>query len=247
MIRHVGLVLALAFGLILGGDQSVQAVDTQVEVQLCQPSTINILTPVDKSTVHKMPVTVKGTVAYSNQIEIYVDDQLGGIIPLASGQSEFAKELEFATGTHNIRLKAVGVCDVPDGTDSIFVTYDPTGPDDFTGGTGVSAVQEIEDDSPLFDWGIITRPLSGFMRWLNIDYGTQTHGLNLIPLWRVIAVTAGFYLLVFGLRGRVLAWVVSWRAFKNVLSTIESARRLRVFGVAVRLFGLLVVALALLL
>ena len=242
---------AFAFALLIASvyisSTSAHAQSTRIDVSVCGPSSISILEPVDNATVDTANVTLKGTVALASQIEIYLDGGFNGIIPLANGQSTYEQSISLPSGLHAIKLRAISFCSAANGEAAISVRYTPsqsnTNSNDNAGvGVKTANVNEVDSSYTNIDiGGYVMKPLRDFMRWLNIDDGTQTQGVRNMPLWRAAVAVFGMYLLLFGLHGRTLNWVASWRMFKNFMTALEPSKRLRAIGIIMHCLGLILI------
>lgn len=115
------LALAIVFPLLWGGS-SVFA-ETSINATVCgsdAQSTISIESPKSDTIVGTTNVTVAGSVTHSNQVEVYLDDQYDQTVALRPNQTDYRLTVQTTTGTHILRVEAIGVCGGTATAQSIF-------------------------------------------------------------------------------------------------------------------------------
>lgn len=123
----LGLVLTLSF-IVLPG-RPVQAVDTQIGVEVCgsvtPASTVTIQSPLNDSVVDQPTVTIRGVATNATQVVIEVDDQYSSTVAMPTDSTAFTSDVALAQGTHTITAEAFGICGGASSEDSVVVTYQP--------------------------------------------------------------------------------------------------------------------------
>lgn len=121
--------LLAAFGLALFACLPVAATDSQIGAVVCGESSpgasITITQPNDDSIVDRSPVTLRGEVGNTSQIEIMVDDVYVATLAMGANQTMFETDVSLSEGTHTIRLVAYDICQEQDASDEIVITYQP--------------------------------------------------------------------------------------------------------------------------
>lgn len=238
-------ILALIFALTGGVLVSVpaHAENTTITVALCGTTTIQINRPSSDSVVPRADVPISGTVQNSNQIEIRVDDKFSGFIPVSGNTNVFDGAINLEKGTHTITLEATNNCGGPSAEASVVVSYLPSGSDDIGGGMIVgnqALVDEVDYKQSSVDiLKFLTGPFEGIIKWLNIDDGTQTHGLAHMSLWRAIFATASLYLVLFSVSLTRREWLGGRWPFSSIFPSMNNEPRMKVIGLVVRVIGLI--------
>lgn len=133
------------------------AADTAIGVSICGQSlpatTISINEPVTDSVVNQSPVTVRGTISNTSQVEVDVDNQYSTTLAIGSNQTTFETDIALSQGTHTISVIANAICGGQDATNSIVLTYAPAVGEPTNGTTTPTqidqhAVGETDPDTP---------------------------------------------------------------------------------------------------
>jgi hypothetical protein len=119
------LVIGCCCGLLVGGYGARSAgAESVVQAIICRGgATLSISQPVSDSVVVNTTVSLAGEVTQANQIEITIDGQFDGVIPLNAAATSFTTTVQLTPGTHTIRLMAVDACQIANATDQVVVTY----------------------------------------------------------------------------------------------------------------------------
>lgn len=122
---------AMIFAVVLGANSlfgaSVSA-NTVVGAVVCSPSnsaSLAISQPVDGHTTADMPVTISGSLNLLSQIRVFVDNVFTETVPIASDASTFSFELTLPTGSHEVRLEGVDICQLTSPVAQVVVIYNP--------------------------------------------------------------------------------------------------------------------------
>lgn len=141
---HRAILLFVAVGtvsLLLSTNVHAQS---KLQILACDPqvpSSIAITQPSSDSLVNQSAVEVTGTVFRASQIEIYVNNAFGGVIPLSFGATDFSTPVSIGAGTQTIRLVAIDSCQAGNGEASVVLTYLPN----VTPSTGASTDTIVGD------------------------------------------------------------------------------------------------------
>lgn len=113
-------------GLLIGGFANSHAVGAESVVQaiVCREgASLAISQPMSDSVVTTPGVALEGDVAQATQIEVTIDGQFNGVVPLNAAATTFTATVQLSPGTHTIQLTAVDACQIENATDSVVVTY----------------------------------------------------------------------------------------------------------------------------
>ncbi|QHN42375.1 hypothetical protein GII36_00685 [Candidatus Mycosynbacter amalyticus] len=245
------------------------AQSSSVYATLCgTTSHITIAQPASDSTVTAAQVTVSGTVAQANQIEVYIDDEFDSTIPLTVGQTTYSGSVQLPNGTHTLRVEAINSCSGQNGEATSVVTYTippaqassgtaaATGVAPAQGGAvtigpaptvsqGVGGAPRQEAAMPLGLPPLLGRPLEQALDWLNIAPHDQQSGATGLSLGRAMFVVLGMYFLVLGAAPTLVHTLAGLGVVTRVTPQSNSARRQYLVRWGVRVAGLLVLLLAL--
>lgn len=98
--------------------------DSVVQTIICREgATLSVAQPVSDSVVVDATLPVTGTVAQANQIEITIDGQFDGVIPLSAAATTFSTTVQLTPGTHTVRLTALDACQIANAVGIVVVTY----------------------------------------------------------------------------------------------------------------------------
>ncbi|MDB5183836.1 MAG: hypothetical protein JWO07_517 [Candidatus Saccharibacteria bacterium] len=221
-----------------------------IKAQLCNQSVVTIVQPAHDGTVNNPVVHFTGTVGNANQIEVYVDNNYSTQIPLSSGATTYASDVTIGTGTHAIKLSAVGNCSgVTNGEASLVVTYEPAkaaGPTSTNvseNGSKVGSTDSTpQSQSPLSP--SLDNNLSSIGQWLNIKIDNQQASQSQLSFVRGGVLVAGLVLSVFGVAAIIVDWFA--RATSGfLLPALAGAGRILAFRIFFRVVGVATVLLAL--
>lgn len=129
---------------MIGGFASASQIGAESLVQaiICREgATLLIAQPASDSVVVDTLLPLSGTVTQATQIEITIDGQFNGVVPLNAAATSFATTVQLSPGTHTIGLTAVDACQIANATDQVVVTYQmPPANGGSIGGQTVTAV-----------------------------------------------------------------------------------------------------------
>lgn len=232
-----------------------QSAQTMVGATVCTPaSSVTLTTPPNDSVVTVPTVAVAGTALQANQVDIYIDDGIDHVVPLAMGQTAFSTTVQLTAGTHTIKVVAIDICGGADGQAAHVVTYTPPpvipsdGGDTQTNLPGqAKATDEAPDtsDRPQANDGFLL-PFLGviefekFLDWLNINTADSTEGERL-SLWRAIVMGAGVYLVVIGMAFTVIKLMASLPILASMLPGATQNKLRRWVAWAFRILGVLLI------
>lgn len=238
MLRSV--VAAASFCLIVGASFALtftplSAVpgNTTIETLVCDGSasaTLTIDTPASDTVVQSVPFTLSGTINNVTQIDIAVDGNYSGTIPVSANQTTYSTQFTISQGTHTVVLTGNDVCQVADPSETVVLTFappssqpggggDPTqppligpGPTATPGGSGSANGDPIDNN----DGGISDVPVFGpaidvvrdVATALDFDATANDGGL-LLAIARFALFTLGLGLLLFA--PSVLAMTRRWQ------------------------------------
>ena len=246
----------LASGILV----STVSAQTNIGATICAAgSTVTLTTPVSDSVVTSPTVPLSGTVTQAGQIEVYINNVFDGVIPLNMGDTTYSGSVQLASGTHTIKVVAISDCPGVNGSASSVVTYAPppqttpsTGgntPTQISGGVVISTDKTKlpgEDKRDLLP-EILTVPVEKTLDWLNITNVVDTAETKGLSIWRAVMLGAGMYLLIVGMAGIAIQWVVSLPPIAGLMTPMGTVGRHRIVSWGFRILGLLIVGLALLL
>lgn len=242
---------------------------SSVYATLCgAASQITITQPASDSTVTAPQVTVSGSVAQANQVEVYVDDAFDSTVPLTIGQTTYSSEVQLPSGTHTIRVEAINSCGGQNGEATSVVTFatPPTQPSSGQGATtqvapsqggavrvgaaptvtsGVSGEPVQESVTPFGLPPIIGKPLERTLEWLNITNYDTKEGVSGLSIGRAAFVVLGMYLLVLGVAPTLVHALAGLRVVAAATPRADKVRRYQLVQWGVRGLGLLILLLAL--
>lgn len=259
----------LAFGLsmLLVGivAPSAQAQSTGVYATICSgASTITLNEPVNDSTVTQADVTVSGSVAQANLIEVYIDDQYDSSLQLIPGQSTYETQVQFPPGTHTIRVEAINSCAGANGKASSVVTHTLPPSQPSVGGeasTGVTSTgssggvtvgpqaagSQLQSTSE-YPFGLppsIGKPFDTTLRWLNVAPFDADDSVPSLSFARAASLTLGLYLLLFGMASSVLQFLSQTALLKAATSQAFLQSHRQILRWLPRFIGLMIVLAAL--
>lgn len=142
-MHKAAILLFIAIATVLLPSTNAYA-QSNLQILACDPevpSSITIRQPSSDSLVNQSKVEIAGEVFRANQIEIYVNNTYGGVIPLSFGATEFSAPVSISAGTQTIRLVAIDSCQAGNGEASVVLTYVPN----VTPSTGASTETTIGD------------------------------------------------------------------------------------------------------
>lgn len=205
--------IILLAGILIGiaslWSASQVSANTDVYATICvESSSLTIASPVSDSTVTEGSVTLSGTVAQSNQIEVFIDDAFDSTIPLTIGQTEYSSSVQIPTGTHTIRAEAINSCGGTNATASSVVTFTPPPSEPSVGSETPTNVEPA--DTSVQSRGVtgpgvgtsalaslplpqsIRTPLENGLFWLGVDMreGTGTGAGRLTPIRAVVVIAS---------------------------------------------------------
>lgn len=248
---YIAVFIAAISICFLGTPSIAHATSSQVVSTICAAgSTITIDSPTSDSVTSVTDVPVSGTVSQSSQVQIEIDGQFDSIVPLAAAQTTYQTTLQLSSGTHTIKLTAIDTCGASNGSAQSVVTVSlpPSVPsngssvDTSIGTAWPTASGQVIPESthptalqPLIDTFDIA------LGWLNISPLDTADQHNSAPsLFRVFVITIGLYLLVIGLAHACLQVLMRWGIF-----TWVGVHDIRVARLLLRVFGLILILLAL--
>ena len=244
--KYTYAVVAIFAAALVTSVPSVYAEDTTINVNLCGTTTIQINRPTSDSVVPRAEVPISGTVQNSNQIEVSIDDEFSGYIPISSSDVVFDSTVTLGKGTHTVTLEALNSCGGASATASVVLSYLPSRSSSTGGDGGLivgpgGEVDEVNYKQNTVDiLRFFTSPFEGLTKWLNIDDGTQTHGLAYMSLWRAIAATVSLYFMLFSVPLPRREWLGSRWPFASLFPHMDNDPRMKVMGLVVRIIGLIV-------
>jgi len=132
LIKNYRLVYAtLALAVMFGANSfysSTASANTVVGAVVCSPSNSALLAiaqPVDGHTVTNMPVTVSGSLNLLSQIRVFIDNVFTQTVPVPADATTFSFEVTLPTGSHEIRLEGVDICQLTSPVAQVVVVYNP--------------------------------------------------------------------------------------------------------------------------
>lgn len=196
----------------VGAESTVQAI-------VCHdPATLSITQPASDTVVVDPTTTLSGDVSQATQIEVAVDGQFNGVIPLDAAAVTFSAPLQLAPGTHTISLTAVDACQIGNATDTIVITYQPVivagtpqsvgseTPTSLPSASGVvigdgAAVGQVTTDAPTVVERLLA-PMVNLGRNLDIIPPNATKASTSLtpPLLRIILLIVGFGIIMLSAR-----------------------------------------------
>lgn len=247
--KNLVISLVVPFGAIFLFAPTVFAQST-INTQLCQDSQLTISQPPHDGTVNNPVVHFSGTVAYSSQIEVYVDSNYSTQIPLSSGATTYASDITIGKGTHTIKLVAINHCSGSSNAESaLVVTYvpakvsGPTSTNVSENGSKVDSSNSIQTQTQA--------PLSGFdnalksvASWLNFKVDNQQESQSRLSVVRAITLAVGLIVSVFGMALIVVDWFSRVTA-GFLLPGLVGDSRILVFRIFFRVIGIITVLLSL--
>lgn len=185
---------------------------------------LTIDAPLSDSVVSTTTVNLAGMVAQANQIEIAIDGQFDGVVPLNAAATTFTAAVQLAPGTHTIRLTAIDACQIANAVAVTVVTYQPAVvsssgdqvPTEVTA-TGGVIVGPLTSVAPpqgaTFAW--LTTPLLGLGSSLDLVAAPGAASSMVAPLLHLGLFASGLaviflssHLAATGVSGRWLRWMV---------------------------------------
>jgi len=127
-MHKAAILLFVAIGTVLLLPSTNAYAQSNLQILACDPqvpSSITIKQPSSDSLINQSTIEIAGEVFRANQIEIYVNNAYGGVIPLSFGATEFSAPVTIGAGTQTIRLVAVDLCQVGNTEASVVLTYVP--------------------------------------------------------------------------------------------------------------------------
>ena len=122
-----GLVFVMGFNVLLV--QAARAVDTQINVEICNGSSsasLALTTPLPGSVHATSPIRTQGSINRLSQITVFVDGAYNSTIPIDSGASSFIYDVSLAPGTHTVRYVGADSCQATSPVAEISITFDPS-------------------------------------------------------------------------------------------------------------------------
>lgn len=254
----VACLIALFAVISLHRSVQAQSAQTMVGATVCTPaSSVTVTTPTNDTVVTVPTIAVAGTALQANQVDIYIDDVVDHVVPLAMGQTAFSTTLQLVPGTHTIKVVAIDICGGTDGEASHVVTYTPPPVVPSDGDDVATELPSQEQPGGLSNQPIDTSerpgeteagslPLIGaiefekFLEWLNINTADSTEGQRL-SLWRAIVMGAGVYLVVIGMALTVVKLMISLPILASLAPGVAPAKLRRWVSWGFRILGVLLI------
>lgn len=239
----LGVVMTLGVAVPVGAT-------TQIGALVCgadSHASLMVTAPPSDSVVAQPVVTLQGTAMQASEVSTTIDGAYDQTVALATGQENFSLTITLGEGTHTIQVTAPDVCGKQDAQVQLVLTYQPavssmgqqvsTEP---SGGVVVGPQADVSSSMPTAGgtpspWSTITAPLQAAANAL--DLGTSRNATPLQQASRVILVSTGLAIVVFG---AATPWIGS-------AQLVFAGSKLSLAGVVPRMIGLILLALGLLL
>lgn len=112
----------LTSGYVAPGSVTAESI---VQAIVCREgATLSIMQPASDSVVIETTLPINGMVTQATQIEITIDGQFNGVVPLNAAATNFATTVQLSAGTHTVRLTAIDACQIANASDQVVITYE---------------------------------------------------------------------------------------------------------------------------
>lgn len=256
-------VLAWLAGVLLSGVIALPAMatDNEIGAVVCgtgsSGASLTIDQPKDDSVVNQALTTFRGTINNTSQIVVEIDGKYVSTVAIGSNQTTFATDVSLSQGTHTIMMTANDICGLHDASDSVVITYQPSG-EPSSGGTVPTVVEPAvnapaPNGEPIPQQDVyhqlqqipVLGPAVSFIKKIAVSTGleaTVSRGNAIVGASRVIITTAA-------LTSVVMASTLAPLAIQSVpgvslLFNVASHNSLLYTGWVIRGLGVLAMAFA---
>jgi hypothetical protein len=235
----VGLIFVAVIlpGSNVGATSNLQAI-------ICRqtPATLTITRPQSDSVVNDHAITLSGSVWQASQLEIYVDDAFSGVESLSSNTTSYTTTVQLSPGTHTIKVVAIDICQVGNGTASIVLTYQPISTPS-TGGQvatkvagAVTGLEPVSASQGTIFQRLVVAPITSLGESLNlVTHDAGNPASNYTNVDRFAIILLGILLIGFSpqLQTAVAAGFTRLWASARVVDEIRTSGRRLVVAVGV--------------
>jgi hypothetical protein len=227
-------------------------VGSEVNAVICGVgSYVNISSPLSDTVVTEPVVTIRGSVQQASQLEVRVDANFNGIVPIAETLQTYETTVELTPGTHTIVLKAIDSCGTQNNEATVVLTSapKPSQPSDgstvptSTGGVTIGEpVEQPEENTAGIVPPVIADTWDTILDWLNITTNdTSDSSAPRLSLLRALTLAAGTYLATIGLATTIVSFFAAHPPFTRFETTTERRKKaswfFRILGVVLLLCG----------